>query len=327
MKSLEKIIEFIHAHDCFVLSTHSAPDADGLGSQIVLRGILLYLGKQVRILNTDPVPARFAFLDPSGFIECWNAKLHQSFLAQSGLFILDASDEFNLGVLQQEALPIAQDICVIDHHELSPFTGLRGYIDTNAAATAEIIIELCQRLKVPITLDMANAAYAGLIYDTGSFIYIKTSVRTFKTALRLVQAGVVPYEIYKELFESAPVGALLLKKQVLSTLELHEEGKIAIQMMTRKDLEQTGATYEDAEDLINIPLQSRTVEVSILIKENSEGLIRCSLRSKGKVNVSLLAQSFGGGGHKTAAGFKSSSGLEETKTLVLQRVISAMESL
>jgi len=94
--------------------------------------------------------------------------------------------------------------------------------------------------------------------------------------------------------------------------------------MTKKDLEETNAAYEDAENFINIPFQIKEIEVSILIKQNREGLVRCSLRSKGKVNVSLLAQQFSGGGHKMAAGFKSSLGLEETRTMVIQKVLAAL---
>jgi phosphoesterase RecJ-like protein len=121
------------------------------------------------------------------------------------------------------------------------------------------------------------------------------------------------------------VGALLLQKQVLSTLEILCEGKVAVQVLRKKDLEASGANFEDAESFINIPLKSLDVVVSILVKENLEGKIRCSLRSKGQINVSKIAQSFGGGGHITAAGFKSSNSIEDTLKKVIETVEKSLE--
>jgi phosphoesterase RecJ-like protein len=198
-------------------------------------------------------------------------------------------------------------------------------VDTDAASTCEMIVKMAGTYKVAIDREMASIAYAGILYDTGSFIYPKTSARTFKAALDLVKAGAVPNEIYRNMFESASVGALLLQKRVLSSLDLRASNRIALQTLTKQDLESSGAAYEDAESLINIPLKSKEIEVSILVKENEDGRIRCSLRSKGRVNVSAIAQTFGGGGHRTAAGFKSRQGLAETKEEVLKKVISALE--
>jgi phosphoesterase RecJ-like protein len=117
---------------------------------------------------------------------------------------------------------------------------------------------------------------------------------------------------------------LLLQKQVLSTLEIRNEGRVAVQVLRKEDLTATGAYLEDADSLINIPLKSKGIEVSVLVKENLEGQVRCSLRSKGELNVSKIAQSFGGGGHVSAAGFKSSECIEETLTKVLDKITDAL---
>jgi phosphoesterase RecJ-like protein len=169
------------------------------------------------------------------------------------------------------------------------------------------------------------AAFGGLSYDSGSFAYSKTTARTFATARILVEAGVSPYEIYGELNESATTNSLLLQRQVMSTLELHCQGRVAVQILKKADLESTGARFEDAEAFINIPLKSRDILVSILIKENREGPVRCSLRSKGKVNVSKIAQQFSGGGHALAAGFRSDLNIEKTLEQVLEQVEAALE--
>ncbi|MBN2873489.1 MAG: bifunctional oligoribonuclease/PAP phosphatase NrnA, partial [Spirochaetales bacterium] len=147
---------------------------------------------------------------------------------------------------------------------------------------------------------------------------------TFEVALDLVHRGADPAAIHRALYESASTSVLLLRKAVLSTLELHAENRIAIQHMTREMLADTGSTSQDSEGLINVPLQAADVAVSVFLKENEEGLLRCSLRAKGGVNVAQIAQSFGGGGHRSAAGFKSPFPLETIKSRVLELLKSAL---
>jgi phosphoesterase RecJ-like protein len=138
---------------------------------------------------------------------------------------------------------------------------------------------------------------------------------------------VVPYEVYRELNESAAPGALLLKRQVLSSLEIRAGGRAAVLVLRKEDLESTGANFEDAENFINIPLRVKEISVSILVKENREGKVRCSLRSKGTGNVSKIARLFGGGGHVTAAGFRSSSGIEDTLKQALEKIEPLLEKI
>jgi phosphoesterase RecJ-like protein len=122
------------------------------------------------------------------------------------------------------------------------------------------------------------------------------------------------------------MGSLLLQKDVLSTLELRNQGRVAVQILRKEDLEASGAFFEDAENFINVPLRSRDIEVSVFIKENREGQIRCSLRSKGKVNVSKIAQAFGGGGHVSAAGFKSKENIEATLSKTLEKIAGVLDN-
>lgn len=178
-----------------------------------------------------------------------------------------------------------------------------------------------------IPVDVATSLFAGIVFDTGSFAYSKTGVGTFSAALDLVKLGALPYYIHGALYESSSLSALLLRKETLSTLELHAENRIAIQTITIKTLKDTGSSYQDAEGLINVPLQTASIEVSILLKENEAGTLRCSLRSKGGINVAQIAQSFRGGGHKSAAGFKSPYPLETTKAKVLELLLVALTEL
>ncbi len=317
---MQKVLDFIRTYTSFILCTHEIPDADGIGAEILLAFILKKLSKKVSIINSVPIPAGFSFMDPEHIIETWDPAEHQSLLETSALIILDTSDEYNIGRIKDEVLPCVLDVIVVDHHELGPRSVLNGYIDSNAASTSEMIMLLAEELHIVPDLTAAKAVFAGLVYDTGSFAYIKTNINTFNAALALVKGGVKPYDIYQNLFESASTAALILQKIVLSTLEMHADGKIAVQILRKDDLESAGAALEDAEGFINLPLRSKEVKVSILLKESGEGPIRCSLRSKGEVNVSKIAQQFSGGGHATAAGFKSKLDIEQTLETLLHKV-------
>lgn len=325
MDGLQEALKFFRAHDHFILTTHEGPDADGLGAEILLSKALSRLQKKVRVVNSDAVHSRFAFIDPENLVERWNPAVHLPLAASAALVILD-SDALNLGPMGEEIVPKAPAVFIIDHHEPPEEGHAEGYIDTSASSTSELALEIALALDPSIDPVSASAAFAGVVYDTGCFMYPKTSARTFRAAVKLVEKGAVPNETFRAMYENSSVGSLLLQKRVLSTLELRENDRIAIQTMLRSDIEAAGALYEDAEPLINIPLHCKEVEVSILFKQSDEGRLRCSLRSKGVVNVSLIAQSFGGGGHQTAAGFKCRKGLAETQEEVLQKVSAALSA-
>ena len=319
------VFEFLNRHSSLIITTHDPADADGLGAERIFSFIAQSLGKEVRIVNSGPVPEKFRFIDPAHTIESYQS-VRETLNRKAGLVILDTTDEYYIGELR-DIIPFASEIIAIDHHEPNQFCTFKGYVDNTASSTCEMIVELALAAGIKLPYEYALAAYAGLVYDTGFFGYLKTTSRSFRVALALAEAGVKPYEIYQEMNESASTGALLLQKRVLSTLEIHNKGQVAVQVFRKEDLETTGASFEDAEHFINIPLKSRDIKVSVLIKENKEGQIRCSLRSKGTVNVSQIAQAMGGGGHVSSAGFKSSLSPEETLTLILEKITEALDKV
>ena len=319
----QALFNFLEKHDSLVLTTHFGPDPDGIGAEIVMAHICRAKGKYVRIINSAPVPPRFRFLDPDGDIESWN-NLKEKIPTGSAIIILDTSDEYNIGTVR-DLLPNMSGIFIIDHHEPSPFWSYEGYIDCTASSVCEMVIEIAAATGISLNRKCAFAAYTGIIYDTGSFSYSKTTARTFKATMSLLDLGVVPYEAYHQLHETASTSVLLLQKIVLSSLQVHNEGRVAVQILRKEDLETSKAQYEDADFFINIPMKANDIEVSVMIKENKEGEIRCSLRSKGNVNVSKIAQSFGGGGHVAASGFKSRDNIEKTLDKVLKKISSFLE--
>jgi len=314
------LFSFLSRHSSLIITTHHSADPDGIGAEIVLSQIANSMGKQIRIINPDPVSEKFKFLDPENTIESWK---NIETPGEAALVILDTADEYNIGDLR-EYIHHASEVYVIDHHEPSAFNTFKGYIDPTASSTSEMMVELAEEAGIKLKPESARAAYAGIVYDSGFFAYPKTTSRTYKAALTLMEAGISPNEIYRRLSENTSVNALKLQQAVLSTLEIHD--KVAVQKLRKKDLEDTGALYEDAENFINGPMKCRDIEVSIVVKENREGQIRCSLRSKGNVNVAKIAQSLGGGGHVTAAGFKSSLTLDETVAMTLEKINEKLEN-
>jgi phosphoesterase RecJ-like protein len=321
--SRQTITDFIVQNTRFVLTTHDAPDADGIGAELALAFILEGLGKEALILNASAVPERFRFMDPLNRAGVWDQEKHRDLPAAAALIILDTSDEFHTGAMK-DVIPLFHKVMTIDHHELNPRSSLRGYIDPGAAATCELVLDIAAHFNQTLDRNTAAAAFAGLSYDSGSFSYSKTTARTFTAARILVEAGARPYEIHGYLNESASTASLLLQSRILAGLTLHCGGRVAAMTLRQADLAATGALFEDAESFINIPLKSRDIAVSIMVKENEDGKIRCSLRSKGAVNVSKIAQQFSGGGHAQAAGFRSDAALEATMDQVLEKAGEAL---
>ena len=319
------VFDFLKRHSSLVITTHDNADADGLGAEMVFYEIAVSMGKQVRVINSQSVPEIFRFIDWRKIIENWN-DAQDKLPKDAAMIILDTSDEYNIGKLK-DFIPQAAEVMIIDHHEPNKFNTLKGLINSTASSTCEMMVELALKAGIKLSRETAVAAYAGIVYDSGFFAYPKTTINTFKAAIALMESGVKPYEIYRELNENASINSLNLQKAVLSTLEIHNKGRVAVQMLRKEDLLASGANYDAAEGFVNIPLKCKEVLVSVLVKENKEGNVRCSLRSKGSVNVSSIAQSLGGGGHVSAAGFKSSINMDDTLGLVLGKINEELEKV
>jgi bifunctional oligoribonuclease and PAP phosphatase NrnA len=319
--TLESLAERLRAGDDYVLVSHDGPDADGIGATYALTLALRSLGKRAVAAVSDRVPGKSRFIDRRGLFVSLGEEGSLGFAAEDAFpIVLDTHDMGYIGERAAALLERAGRAIVIDHHETQGPAGELEFLDPAASSTCELVYYLAAALGAELPLDAAEAIFAGIVYDTGSFAYPKTSESTFACALELVRRGVVPYELHNRMYESSSTGVLILQKAAISSLELDLGGRVAIQSLSREDIASSGASYEDAEDLVNIPLQDKLVEVSVLFKENLEGRLRCSLRSKGGVNVARIAQAFGGGGHKTAAGFTCASPLARAKADVLQSI-------
>jgi phosphoesterase RecJ-like protein len=315
----DAVIEFINKYDKFIITAHETPDGDALGSEYAMLLALQKLGKTARILNADPAPQKFAFVASGDEFEVLVRKEQiPEDIGEYGLFILDVNDINNIGQVATLILPRVKEYFIVDHHDSETVQLSQNHIEQNASSTCEILYLLFRDMKLELDLPMAQALYMGILYDTGSFIYPKTTAVTFEIAHDLVSLGVQPNQTYVSVYESNSISSLVLMSKVLATLELHYDNQVAVQTMTQELLRTAGAAYEESDLLINIPLRSADVRVSVFFKENLEGIKRCSLRSKGNIDVAAIAQSLGGGGHKTAAGFKCLRPFDVMKVEILE---------
>ena len=324
----ENILAFFERHQSFILTTHDSPDADGLGAEYVLASILIKKGKNIKIINSSPVPINLQFLiNPAFEITKWDISMlasaeHAALLESSAMIVLDTTQEIHLGPVRED-LKKVKEVFYFDHHEpKSSVNKLAGIMDAAASSVSELAIELAAFLKIDLDHSTATAAYCGIIYDTGFFSYPKTTERTFKAAIKTLEWGANPHHVYKQLMENSTCAAVLLQKQALANLEFFADRKIAVMFLHNEDFEKAGAEFEEVENIVNIPLKAKEVEISILVREKSTGEVFCSLRSKGTVNVSKIAQNFNGGGHFTASGFMSKDNVETT----IKKLLAYMET-
>ena len=325
--TFDAVMAFIERHAKLILTAHEAPDGDALGSEYALARALEQLGKEVRVCNADPVPESWQFIDDRKLLtHIESADQLPQQLSDWTLLILDTNDTSNIGSISELLFPHVGEYFIIDHHDYDEDLLAQNLIQRGASSTAEIVFQLLERLQVDIDLPMAQALFAAIVFDTGSFVYPKTTAVTFQIAHALVERGVVPNDVYSLIHESKSVSSLLLQARVLGSLELLYDNRVAVQTMSQETLEQSGASYDEANQIISAPLSGEAVRVSIFFKQNEEGHYRCSIRSKGEVDCARIAQDYGGGGHRTAAGFRLSESCEETRARLLPRLLADLET-
>jgi phosphoesterase RecJ-like protein len=287
----------------FVLTSHVRPDCDALGSELGLAGILEALGKDVRIVNAQETPASLRWLDPEGRLESLAGGVRPADLRDRDLLVvLDTSAWAQLGAMGDVLKSMRDRVLVIDHHVSEDDLGDRWFKDTSAEATARIVAEIGQRLRVPLGERIATPLYAGLSTDTGGFRFPSTSGETFRIAARLVDAGAAPPAVYRELFEQDSLARLHLVGRTLAGATTAHGGRVIYSTVRQADIRETKATPHDTEDLVNMTLTVKGTEVAAILIEQPDGRIKASFRSRCPLDCSSLAGRFGGGGHKAAAG-------------------------
>jgi phosphoesterase RecJ-like protein len=316
------VAALIQQHNRFVLTTHGHPDGDGVGCEVALAAFLKRLGKDVAIINSDPVPETLEFLDTHGYVRVYHPDRDQATLANAEVIVvLDTAGGWSrLGKLGEIVCHIPAATVCLDHHpDDGEFVDI-AIIDPDAGATGELVFELIDYLGGELTYEMALGLYVAIVTDTGSFRFGKTSPRTHRVVACLLEAGVQPQQVYSYLYEQRPLGHLLLQSQLLSQLTMAYGGRLAWSKVTREMLERYGVDRRDITYLVDLGLSVAGVEISVLFSETRNGRIQLNFRSKGRLAVNNVAQRLGGGGHPFAAGAQVDGPLDQAIQRVLEEV-------
>ncbi|MCK5595295.1 bifunctional oligoribonuclease/PAP phosphatase NrnA [bacterium] len=319
---MDRIAEQIARHKKFLITTHVYPDGDAVGSQIALFILLKRMGKEVKLINSFPLPARYKFLPNSGLIKHnINATLPNSELA----FVLDVGSKGRLGNMREHINNI-KTVINIDHHLGNDCFGTINWIDSRMSSVGELIFHLYKHMKLEIRKPEAICLYTAIVTDTGSFQYSNTSVETHLAVSELLKTGIDHTWICNQIYKNIPVSKLKLLQLALETLSFDAKGKIGYMFITSDMYSKARATEEDSEEIVEYARNVKGVEVGILFKQHSKGNIKISFRSRSKIDVRKIASKFGGGGHHNAAACTVNGELKVVLKNIMRATILELES-
>jgi phosphoesterase RecJ-like protein len=299
-----------------VLTTHVNADGDGVGSEVGLWHLLRARGVSVTIANPTGIPERFHFMIPEGADSSRHAarEIERADIVAS----LDIGDMTRLGALATIIRKRDPSFVCIDHH-VGPVKVPQGpcLIAPEATATAELVFDLATVAGWPVTPEVAQALYVGLLTDTGGFRFSNTTARALRVAAALLEIGVDPESIYASVYASAPEGRVRLLAEVLQTLVVEPEVGLAWVSVPPDALRRHGVTADDLDGIVEFPRSIAGVRMALLFRHIANGRVKVSFRSMGEVDVAALAHQFGGGGHHRAAGASIDGTMADVEAQVL----------
>ena len=299
-----------------LITGHERPDGDCIGSEVALCATLRENGFNASIVNADPTPDRYRYLDPEQLIKV--AKPEDKFSADL-VIVVDATDLKRLGKLKPEQFGAAK-LIDIDHHLNNPKFGVVNFIDTKASSSGELIWRLVSHCGWKVPHLALQALYTAIVTDTGQFSYSNTSPRVLRMAAELVEKGVDPEAIWSRVFLNRALNELELEARARASLVCAANGKICRISLTHKDFVETKTGAQHTEELASIPRSLSGVELALFLYEVNEGKhTKVSIRTMKSLDACALAQKFGGDGHKQAAGCVIPAPLPEaTKRLMAE---------
>ena len=312
-----QIVEALRARRRFVLSSHSRPDGDSIGSQLAMAYALQAMGKEVTVVNADPAPPPLMAFPGVPEIR----------IATSADGDFDAAIIMECGDLKRTGVTGLERFFVIniDHHPGNTGFGQINWFNAGAAACAEMVYDVVRALDVPLSKAIATHIYLAILTDTGSFHYSSMSARTFDICRECLEAGVDPAQVARMVFDSNNLGRLKLFGAVLNLMQIDPSGRIATLHVDHEMTLAAGGTYEDTEGLVNMPLTVKDIVASVFFKQEQGNEYRVSLRSKGDIDVNAIAKAYGGGGHKNASGCTLTGALDELQTTLAKQLEGAID--
>jgi len=289
-----------------VLTTHVTPDGDAIGSALAFYGYLKAKGKNVRIINHSPTPDNLTFLDSKGVIKIFlkDKKKHSDIIRRADLvFILDTNEYSRIKTMENAVRNSKAEKICIDHHlgtDLNSFDLVLS--DISIPATSQILYDYIKWEGVKyLTPQVATALYAGIMTDTGSFRYPRTSEKTFLICADLVKRGSDPVAVYDKIYCNIGKGKVRMLARFIDSFSFHFDDTVVIGIVTQEDFREFHSGIQDVEGFSTLLMNIKNIKSGFVIVELDK-TIKLSFRSKGNIKINEFAALFGGGGHKNAAG-------------------------
>jgi len=328
-RDFQKAVELINKSNNILITSHTKPDGDACGCISAMCNAMGTLGKNVTplLLSAPPQWYEFLFAEKAAVLG-EDVRLDELTTERFGKFdlivIVDTNSYSQLPKLDEYLKQADTPVLVLDHHQTSDGLGDVELVDSDAAATGLIVLDLLKYAGWPVTEKIAESLFVALATDTGWFQFSNSNSRVYRACAELIDAGIKPTQIYEHLYLNFSYPRFRLMAGMLDKLELHLDGRYAAMQITKQDLERTGAAYSDTENLINECHRIDSVKASALFIELRDGRIRCSLRSRGPLDVSKIATKFGGGGHTMAAGTFLPGPLKNAKQLIMAEMKNSL---
>lgn len=314
--SMEDAARVIREARSVVATGHVNPDGDALGAALGLALACRAAGREASVCfgGGFVLPTHFSFLDTAPLAGPGEVDVPDVLVA------FDTNDPERLGEELEGLLQAAPTVVMVDHHASGPGFGDIRVSDPLAPAAALLCYRLIQRLGWSPSPEVATALLLGLVTDTGRFQYSNTSPEAFRSAADLLEAGARPEIIGQSVYESVAFGYLGVAGAVLSRATLEPGRSLVWSFLTQEDLRRNGVGMEDADALIDSVRLAREAEVALLLKEQTDGKWKLSLRSRRWVNVAEVAAAMGGGGHHRASGCTFEGEMDEAVEAVRKRL-------
>lgn len=305
-----EIIDRLRVAQKILLVSHVYPDVDTASSMLAFKLALIKVKKDVSCYNAHDLAPNLRFLKGS---EGKFNKLHPKKKFDVTV-LLDAGTADRFGdILEGDSRKRLGTIIKVDHHLTGNKISDLEFVDTNRSSTAELVDDIIRNYPIELDKDIAFNIYSGIVSDTGSFRYSNTNSASFECAARMMEAGIDTWEVATCLYENRPFEEMQLLSRALDSLKVSDCGKFASLVITRQDMEEVGAEDYMLDGFVNFGRSIKGVEVAVLLSEKDDGMVKISMRSKGKVNVAEIASDMGGGGHHNAAGFSKKGNITQLR--------------
>lgn len=313
--TVEEAASLIASRDQILIISHQKPDGDTLGCGFALLYALTGMGKTARIACSDGFPPRYAFLYPD-----FNEDAQPQFTPEL-VVAVDIADTQLFGDATEQYCD-SIDLC-IDHHPSNSRYAARLLLDSDAAATAEVLCRVLDAMGVSLDRRMATCLYTGLCTDTGCFRYSNVTADTLRLAARLLDCGIDSYYVNKLMFETKSVARMELERLVMDTLEYYYDSRFAVIVISDEAAAKTQVPEEEMEGIAAIPRQIEGVEASATLKQKGGDKYRISMRTNENINASEICGKLGGGGHARAAGCTLVGSLAAVKAQLVEALREA----